>query len=53
MELTGWIDVLRHDLRDFAPSRAVRFRRGVSDHPQAFANYQARGMLVYKIEQEP
>jgi GNAT superfamily N-acetyltransferase len=23
------------------------------DHPQALANYQARGMLVYKVEQEP
>jgi GNAT superfamily N-acetyltransferase len=23
------------------------------DHPQALANYQARGMAVYKVEQEP
>ena len=23
------------------------------DHPQALANYQARGMVVYKIEEEP
>ena len=23
------------------------------DHPQALANYQARGMIVYKIEEEP
>jgi GNAT superfamily N-acetyltransferase len=23
------------------------------DHPQALANYQARGMVVYKVEQEP
>ena len=23
------------------------------DHPQAFANYHARGMLVYKVEREP
>ena len=30
--------------------RDWRFNR---DHPQALANYQARGMLVYKVEQEP
>jgi hypothetical protein len=23
------------------------------DHPQALANYQARGLVVYKIEEEP
>ena len=23
------------------------------DHPQALANYQARGMIVYKVEEEP
>jgi GNAT superfamily N-acetyltransferase len=23
------------------------------DHPQALANYQARGMVVYKVEEEP
>jgi GNAT superfamily N-acetyltransferase len=23
------------------------------DHPQALANYQSRGMIVYKVEQEP
>ena len=23
------------------------------DHPQALANYQARGMVIYKIEEEP
>ena len=23
------------------------------DHPQALANYEARGMVVYKVEQEP
>jgi GNAT superfamily N-acetyltransferase len=23
------------------------------DHPQALANYQARGMVIYKIEREP
>jgi GNAT superfamily N-acetyltransferase len=23
------------------------------DHPQALANYQARGMMVYKVEEEP
>ena len=23
------------------------------DHPQALANYQSRGMVVYKVEQEP
>jgi GNAT superfamily N-acetyltransferase len=23
------------------------------DHPQALANYQARGFIVYKVEQEP
>ena len=23
------------------------------DHPQALANYQARGMIVYNVEQEP
>ena len=23
------------------------------DHPQALANYQARGMIVYKVEKEP
>ena len=23
------------------------------DHPQALANYQARGLVVYKVEQEP
>ena len=23
------------------------------DHPQALANYQARGMVIYKVEEEP
>ena len=23
------------------------------DHPQALANYQARGMMIYKVEEEP
>ena len=23
------------------------------DHPQALANYQARGMVVYRVEKEP
>jgi len=34
-----------------APSR-VWVHTCNRDHPQALANYQARGMLVYKIEQE-
>jgi GNAT superfamily N-acetyltransferase len=35
-----------------APSR-VWVHTCNRDHPQALANYQARGMVVYKIEQEP
>jgi GNAT superfamily N-acetyltransferase len=36
---------------DITPSR-VWVHTCNRDHPQALANYQARGMLVYKVEQE-
>jgi hypothetical protein len=32
---------------------AARLHTCNRDHPQALANYQARGMVVYKVEQEP
>jgi GNAT superfamily N-acetyltransferase len=35
-----------------APSR-VWVHTCNCDHPQALANYQARGMVVYKVEKEP
>jgi GNAT superfamily N-acetyltransferase len=35
-----------------APSR-VWVHTCNRDHPQALANYQARGMIVYKVEEEP
>jgi GNAT superfamily N-acetyltransferase len=37
--------------RGIAPSR-VWVHTCNRDHPQALANYQARGMIVYKVEEE-